>query len=423
MSQFGGNTGWQPQHHAAWAPAAAPAARFAADARPWYAQQNLRAEARRTDEAPAGNGTGVTFGSTADAAESAPVHPAANATPAQPPAAAPQLNSAPQFNAAPQVNAAPQFNSAPQVNAAQPAAVQPFSAAAQPPIAPQVRGQQVSGPHAVPQAPAPRPPALQAPAHQIPAHQVPAHQVPVQQFSGPQFSGPQAPTAPGRPAFAQAPWAPQTQAGWNAGGPPHPPVGPQFAATPGGPGKPGPSRNKIIGIAVAAVVAVGALAGGGYALLGGHGGGSATTSAASAAAPADGASTLVTGGAAVDNSCPFTADQVAALVGQPMVDKGTCLFGDGKGVAQLSVTVASATATQATLGYSRDKADSVYTSVTDIDGGYLAWKELGAEAVVVGPTRGFTVTMSSFSSMSASDGAGYEGALHAVVAALPKSEG
>jgi hypothetical protein len=117
--------------------------------------------------------------------------------------------------------------------------------------------------------------------------------------------------------------------------------------------------------------------------------------------------------------CPFTAEQVSTLVGQPMVDSGNCLFGDGNGVAQISVGAHTATATEITYDYSRDLATKVYTQVQDIDAGdkgYLAYKDIGAEAVVISPNGGYTIIMSSFERLG---GAAYEPVLRGVVDALP----
>jgi hypothetical protein len=117
--------------------------------------------------------------------------------------------------------------------------------------------------------------------------------------------------------------------------------------------------------------------------------------------------------------CPFTADRVSALVGQPMVDKGDCLFGDGNGVAQIGIEPHTATATGTTYDYSRDRATRVYNGqVQDVGAkGYLAYKDTEAEAVVINAKGGFTITMSGFQRLS---GSGYDPVLRAVIDALPR---
>ncbi|MEV2238271.1 hypothetical protein [Micromonospora sp. NPDC049891] len=121
-------------------------------------------------------------------------------------------------------------------------------------------------------------------------------------------------------------------------------------------------------------------------------------------------------------ACPFTAAQISELVGQSMVDNGKCSFGDGKGVAALSVTTASQLAGETTYDYQRQQAAQTYQTVTDLDGGgkgYLAVKELGAEAVLVGGAGSFTVTLSSFERLGAQSD-GYEQALRRLLDALPR---
>ncbi|MCP2329268.1 hypothetical protein HDA40_007775 [Hamadaea flava] len=99
-------------------------------------------------------------------------------------------------------------------------------------------------------------------------------------------------------------------------------------------------------------------------------------------------------------SCPFTAQQVSDIIGQPMTDEGTCLFGDGKGVASLTVTTASELAGGATFDYQKEQAGKTYAKVVDLDQGdrgYLAVKDIQAEAVVVSSKGSYTLIMSSFS--------------------------
>ncbi|MEV0267987.1 hypothetical protein AB0H43_04355 [Hamadaea sp. NPDC050747] len=98
--------------------------------------------------------------------------------------------------------------------------------------------------------------------------------------------------------------------------------------------------------------------------------------------------------------CPFTAKQVSEIIGQPMTDQGTCSFGDGKGVAGLTVTTASELAGGMTFDYQRDQAGKTYAKVVDLDHGdrgYLAVKDIQAEAVVVSSKGSYTLIMSSFS--------------------------
>ena len=118
--------------------------------------------------------------------------------------------------------------------------------------------------------------------------------------------------------------------------------------------------------------------------------------------------------------CPFTAEQITSMVGQQMIDKGTCLFGDGKGVAQLGVEVHSASSTSATLGYARQQAGRQYLLVEDLkngDQGYIAYKNTSAEAVAVTAQGGYTITMSGFERF---DGFTYEEPLTAIISALPR---
>ncbi|MEU5903389.1 hypothetical protein [Micromonospora sp. NPDC047527] len=120
-------------------------------------------------------------------------------------------------------------------------------------------------------------------------------------------------------------------------------------------------------------------------------------------------------------ACPFSAAQVTDLVGQPMEDQGNCLFGDGKGVASLTITVASPLAGESTYAYQRQQATQIYREVKDVDKGrkaYLAVKDIEGEAVVVSDKGSYTVILSSFQAISASPG-GYEPTLRKVLDALP----
>ncbi len=113
--------------------------------------------------------------------------------------------------------------------------------------------------------------------------------------------------------------------------------------------------------------------------------------------------------------CPFTAEQVTDILGQPMTDEGSCLFGDGKGVASLTVTTASELAGSSTYDFSREQADSTYDEVADLDvdgQGYVAVKDLGGEAVVVTPAGSYTMILSSFSAL---DPGGYDQVLRTLV--------
>ncbi|RGC69095.1 hypothetical protein C5N14_10040 [Micromonospora sp. MW-13] len=141
--------------------------------------------------------------------------------------------------------------------------------------------------------------------------------------------------------------------------------------------------------------------------------------------PATGAGVEVNAGGDVADApappCPFTATRVSEIVGQAMVDQGNCSFGDGKGVAQLTVTTASRLAGGSTYDYQRNQATKVYREVTDVDKGekaYLAVKDIEAEAVVVSGTGSYTVILSSFERLGASPD-GYERTLRELLDALP----
>ncbi|MFC3502486.1 hypothetical protein ACFOOK_16125 [Micromonospora krabiensis] len=145
-------------------------------------------------------------------------------------------------------------------------------------------------------------------------------------------------------------------------------------------------------------------------------------SAGSPGVEADGDGDLA--GAGVDTPappCPFTADKITELVGQSMVDQGSCSFGDGKGVALLTITTASRIAGEATYDYQRQQATSTYREVKDAgkgDKGYLATKDIGAEAVVISNAGSYTVTLSSFERLGAAPD-GYERTLRGLLDALP----
>jgi hypothetical protein len=113
--------------------------------------------------------------------------------------------------------------------------------------------------------------------------------------------------------------------------------------------------------------------------------------------------------------CPLTEDQVTDTIGQPMTDQGNCLFGDGKGVASLTITMASESTGAATLDTLRESAEGRYDSIEDLGGdgsGYVAVGELGGEAVSITEAGSFTLTMSSFERF---DPSGYDDTLRALV--------
>jgi hypothetical protein len=117
-------------------------------------------------------------------------------------------------------------------------------------------------------------------------------------------------------------------------------------------------------------------------------------------------------------ACPFTAAQVSDIVGRPMVDEGNCLFGDGKGVASLTITMASQLAGTTTYDYAHEQAGKQYGRVVDLDRGdqsYLATKDIAGEAVVISAKGTYTLIMSSFSI----DPAGYEQKLRRLLDAIP----
>ncbi|WP_203717431.1 hypothetical protein [Asanoa siamensis] len=120
------------------------------------------------------------------------------------------------------------------------------------------------------------------------------------------------------------------------------------------------------------------------------------------------------GASAVKPECPFTAAKVSEIVGQPMNDEGNCLFGDGKGVASLTVTVASALAGETTYDYQRETAGKSFPNVTDIGKGKksdLAIKDVQAESALITDRGAYTLIMSSFSF----DEARYDEAMNALI--------
>lgn len=98
-------------------------------------------------------------------------------------------------------------------------------------------------------------------------------------------------------------------------------------------------------------------------------------------------------------TCPFTAATISDLVGQKLVDEGPCFWGDGNGVASVTITMASKTAGSATYDYEHTTSKQTYTTVTDVDKGdhaFIAVKDIEGHAVVISDAGTFTVTMSSF---------------------------
>ncbi|MEO3930488.1 hypothetical protein ABGB07_42575 [Micromonosporaceae bacterium B7E4] len=117
-------------------------------------------------------------------------------------------------------------------------------------------------------------------------------------------------------------------------------------------------------------------------------------------------------------ACPFTAEKISQFVGQPMVDKENCLFGDGKGVASVTITMSSQLAGSGTYDYKRESADKRYGDVTDVQKGdkaYISIGETEAEAVMIREDGSYTLTISSFSF----DKARYEQVLQAMLDGIP----
>lgn len=99
-------------------------------------------------------------------------------------------------------------------------------------------------------------------------------------------------------------------------------------------------------------------------------------------------------------ACPFTAEKVSQLVGQPMVDEGNCLFGDGKGVASVTITTSSELAGPGTYDYKRESAGKRYGEVTDVQKGdkaYIAVGDIEAEAVMIREDGSYPLTIARFS--------------------------
>ncbi|SDZ30179.1 hypothetical protein SAMN05444365_109147 [Micromonospora pattaloongensis] len=127
-------------------------------------------------------------------------------------------------------------------------------------------------------------------------------------------------------------------------------------------------------------------------------------------------------GSATPPPCPFTAAKAAELVGQQLVDQGNCHFGDGKGVASLTVNIATRFAGEMTYDYQRKQAEQTYAKVTDLDGGrkgYLAVKDIAAEAVLIADHGSYTFTLDRFQRLGSSPN-GYEDAMARLLDALPQ---
>lgn len=117
--------------------------------------------------------------------------------------------------------------------------------------------------------------------------------------------------------------------------------------------------------------------------------------------------------------CPFDAAKVSEVVGQPMTDQGDCLFGDGKGVASLTITRSSELAGSSTFDYQRQQADLLYDKVSDVQKGtkaYLAAKDIRGEAVLISKKGSYTIILSSFSF----DVATYERTLRVLLDEIPQ---
>jgi len=117
-------------------------------------------------------------------------------------------------------------------------------------------------------------------------------------------------------------------------------------------------------------------------------------------------------------ACPFDAAKASQIVGQPLVDQGSCLFGDGKGVASLNITTSTELAGSTTYDYSHKQAGKTYTKVVDVQKGdraYIAVKKLQAEAVLISKKGSYTMIMSNFEF----DLAKYEQTLRALLDAIP----
>ncbi len=117
-------------------------------------------------------------------------------------------------------------------------------------------------------------------------------------------------------------------------------------------------------------------------------------------------------------SCPYTAGQVSEVLGQPMTDEGMCLFGDGRGVASLTITTASQAAGAASYDYQKEQASQRYGTVDGLGVGersYAGSKDVTGEAVVLSKKGTYTLTLSNFSK----DAGWYAQTLRNLAAALP----
>ncbi|WP_213456917.1 hypothetical protein [Rhizomonospora bruguierae] len=121
--------------------------------------------------------------------------------------------------------------------------------------------------------------------------------------------------------------------------------------------------------------------------------------------------------------CPFTAATASELVGEKLVDSGPCVFGDGKGVAGLTVTMSSSFAAEVTYDYQRNLAGETFDTVTDLNEGgkgYLAVKDIGAEAVLIGKAGAYTLNLSNFEHLGSNPTpAAYDPVMRKLLAALP----
>lgn len=120
----------------------------------------------------------------------------------------------------------------------------------------------------------------------------------------------------------------------------------------------------------------------------------------------------MTGAGTTRPECPFTVQQVNDITGRSLKDQGNCLFGDG--IASLTVTTASELAGTTTYDYARQQAEQSYLKVVDIDQGdrgFMAIKDIEAQAVVVSKKGSYTLVMSSFSF----DSAKYDSTLRALL--------
>ncbi|MFD2763497.1 hypothetical protein [Micromonospora eburnea] len=97
--------------------------------------------------------------------------------------------------------------------------------------------------------------------------------------------------------------------------------------------------------------------------------------------------------------CPFTAEQVSELVGQEMHDDGHCLWRDKEGIAMVTITMSTSSSGALTYDYQRSNAGETFKRVTElqnVDKGYIAVKDIGAEIVVISKAGSYTMNLSSF---------------------------